>query len=275
MTEADTEDGQSLTAQFGDRGRAHACVLGPARARRHEQSGGVEGPQTGHVHGIVADDDGIGPELAEVLDEVVDEAVVVVDDRHLDAHRRRGYRQRESWLSSKVVARTRAGSDDGASSKKRTATSGRTTPQGGRATPQGGRATPPGSRDVNKRYTAPIPKKRQAQSSLVRASAPRAPRRRAALDRRQLRGHHARRYEQLVPHRRPDRDRHRRHDGHPVSLTGHVPAASAQLGARTGRLRAAAAWRPHACAGICHELCGARSLPALARHGPGRSSGVR
>ncbi|MGD0441409.1 MAG: cell division protein CrgA [Acidimicrobiales bacterium] len=49
------------------------------------------------------------------------------------------------------MARTRAGSDDGTSSKKRTAT-------GGRATPPGGRATPPGSRDINKRYTAPIPK---------------------------------------------------------------------------------------------------------------------
>ena len=49
------------------------------------------------------------------------------------------------------MTRTRAGSDDGTSSKKRTAT-------GGRATPPGGRATPPGSRDINKRYTAPIPK---------------------------------------------------------------------------------------------------------------------
>ena len=42
------------------------------------------------------------------------------------------------------MAKARAGSDDGTSSKKRTATSGR--------------ATPPKSRDVNQRYTAPIPK---------------------------------------------------------------------------------------------------------------------
>ena len=55
------------------------------------------------------------------------------------------------------MAKARAGSDDGTSSKKRTATSGRATPPGGRAT-AGGRATPPKSRDVNKRYTAPIPK---------------------------------------------------------------------------------------------------------------------
>jgi hypothetical protein len=63
------------------------------------------------------------------------------------------------------VAKARAGSDDGTSSKKPTATKGRVTPPGGRApagagraTAAGGRATPPKSRDVNKRYTAPIPK---------------------------------------------------------------------------------------------------------------------
>jgi hypothetical protein len=70
------------------------------------------------------------------------------------------------------VAKARAGSDDGTSSKKRTAksgratppsgratpSSGRATPSSGRATPSSGRATPPKSRDVNKRYTAPIPK---------------------------------------------------------------------------------------------------------------------
>ena len=63
------------------------------------------------------------------------------------------------------MAKARAGSDDGTSSKKRTSTKGRVTPPGGRVTPPGGRATaaggratPPKSRDVNKRYTAPIPK---------------------------------------------------------------------------------------------------------------------
>ncbi|MFZ2056657.1 MAG: cell division protein CrgA [Acidimicrobiales bacterium] len=63
------------------------------------------------------------------------------------------------------MAKARAGSDDGTSSKKRTAKRGRVTPSSGRATPTSGRAmptsgrtTPPKSRDVNKRYTAPIPK---------------------------------------------------------------------------------------------------------------------
>ena len=60
-----------------------------------------------------------------------------------------------------IVAKAPAGSGDGASSKERSAKGGRTTPQkGGRATPpKGGRATPPkATREVNKRYTAPIPK---------------------------------------------------------------------------------------------------------------------
>ena len=63
------------------------------------------------------------------------------------------------------MAKAPAGSDDGTSSKKRTAKRGRATPSSGRATPSSGRATatsgratPPKSRDVNKRYTAPIPK---------------------------------------------------------------------------------------------------------------------
>jgi len=43
------------------------------------------------------------------------------------------------------VAKSRAGSDEGTSSKKKPATSGRVT-------------TPKDSREVNKRYTAPIPK---------------------------------------------------------------------------------------------------------------------
>jgi hypothetical protein len=51
------------------------------------------------------------------------------------------------------VAKARAGSDDGASSKERPAKGGRTTPA------KGGRTTAPkSSREVNKRYTAPIPR---------------------------------------------------------------------------------------------------------------------
>jgi hypothetical protein len=52
------------------------------------------------------------------------------------------------------VAKARAGSDDGASSKDRPAKAGRSTPA-----KASGRTTPPkATREVNKRYTAPIPK---------------------------------------------------------------------------------------------------------------------
>ena len=60
-----------------------------------------------------------------------------------------------------IVAKAPAGSDDGASSRERPAKRGQTTPsKGGRSTPsKGGRTTPPkATREVNKRYTAPIPK---------------------------------------------------------------------------------------------------------------------
>jgi hypothetical protein len=40
----------------------------------------------GVVEVVVADDRGLGPELLEVADEGVDEAVVVVDDEDLDGH---------------------------------------------------------------------------------------------------------------------------------------------------------------------------------------------
>ena len=39
VAEADAEDRQALTSQFGDRGRAHARVLGQARTGRHHQRG--------------------------------------------------------------------------------------------------------------------------------------------------------------------------------------------------------------------------------------------
>ena len=86
VAETDPEHGEPFASELGDRGRAHAGVLGPAWARRHEQGGGFERPDAGDVDGIVADHDRLGAELAEVLDEVVDEAVVVVDDGHPHAH---------------------------------------------------------------------------------------------------------------------------------------------------------------------------------------------
>jgi len=51
-----------------------------------------------------------------------------------------------------LVAKARPGSDEGTSSKKKPASAGRATPPKDRATPS------KESREVNKRYTAPIPK---------------------------------------------------------------------------------------------------------------------
>ena len=39
-----------------------------------------------HVDGVVAEHDRLGPELAQLLDQVVDEGVVVVDDEHPRSH---------------------------------------------------------------------------------------------------------------------------------------------------------------------------------------------
>ena len=44
------------------------------------------GPDAGHVDGVVAVDHRVGAELAQLLDQVVDEGVVVVDDEHPGSH---------------------------------------------------------------------------------------------------------------------------------------------------------------------------------------------
>ena len=56
-------------------------VVGGARPGRDEDRVGVERLDAGQVDLVVAAHDGIGAELAQVLDEVVGERVVVVDRR--------------------------------------------------------------------------------------------------------------------------------------------------------------------------------------------------
>ena len=53
---------------------------------RDQHGGGAFGPDAGHVDGVVAEHHGLGAELAELLDQVVDEGVVVVDDEHPRSH---------------------------------------------------------------------------------------------------------------------------------------------------------------------------------------------
>ena len=66
--------------------QAHPAVLGPSRPRRDEHGVGPLRPDAGHVDGVVAEHDRVGPELAQLLDQVVDEGVVVVDDQHPGSH---------------------------------------------------------------------------------------------------------------------------------------------------------------------------------------------
>ena len=56
---------------------------GPGEIRT---ASGACGPDPGDVDGVVAVDHRVGPELAQLLDEVVDERVVVVDDQHAGRH---------------------------------------------------------------------------------------------------------------------------------------------------------------------------------------------
>jgi SAM-dependent methyltransferase len=53
---------------------------------------GFESPSLVHADGVVAAHHGLGPELTQVLDQVVDERVVVVDDEDPAGHRLRSYR---------------------------------------------------------------------------------------------------------------------------------------------------------------------------------------
>ena len=80
VAEADAEHGhhpgEGLDARAGDAG-----VFGPARARG-EQHGVGRGRRLVDRERVVAVHDRLGAQLTQVLDEVVDEAVVVVDHEH-------------------------------------------------------------------------------------------------------------------------------------------------------------------------------------------------
>ena len=65
---------------------AHPAVLGAARAGRDEHGVGPLGPDAGDVDGVVAEHHRLGAELAQLLDQVVDEGVVVVEDEHPGSH---------------------------------------------------------------------------------------------------------------------------------------------------------------------------------------------
>ena len=88
VTQADAEH-RSVGAEAADDLVARARVLGPARPGRDEHCVGIEADELVGREGVVAVDRRFGAELAQVLDEVVDERVVVVDDEHPRPHGRR------------------------------------------------------------------------------------------------------------------------------------------------------------------------------------------
>ena len=66
--------------------QAHPAVLGASRPGRDEHGVGPLGPDARHVDGVVAEHHGLGPQLAQLLDQVVDEGVVVVEDEDPRSH---------------------------------------------------------------------------------------------------------------------------------------------------------------------------------------------
>src|SRR3954454_14031601 len=94
MAEADAEHRYAGLAEGHDRVHRDPGVLVPAGAGGDEHRVGGEPAQLVERTGVVAEHLGLGAELTEVLDEVVDEGVVVVDHEDPGAHRRRRYRNR-------------------------------------------------------------------------------------------------------------------------------------------------------------------------------------
>src|SRR5919112_4147357 len=79
VPEAHSEHRHSVLGVAADRVLGETCLLRRARARRHDHAVGAALEQ---LRQIVAHHLDVGPELAEVLDEVVGERVVVVDYEH-------------------------------------------------------------------------------------------------------------------------------------------------------------------------------------------------
>ena len=68
------------STSHGDPGRAPPARLGSPRAGGQQDPVGVEGQRLVDGDLVVADDDRLGPQLTQVLDEVVGKRIVVVDN---------------------------------------------------------------------------------------------------------------------------------------------------------------------------------------------------
>ena len=84
-TDAEHRDG---AAKLPNQLDADSRLLGNARSGRHHDRGGLTARDLGDRQRVVAFDGHDCAELAQVLDEVEGERVVVVDDEHLTTQRR-------------------------------------------------------------------------------------------------------------------------------------------------------------------------------------------
>ena len=78
MPETHTED-RRARAKLGDEVQADSRVLGPPGARTDQNASRGESFDVPDRHGVVSFDHDLGPELAQILNEVVGKRVVVVD----------------------------------------------------------------------------------------------------------------------------------------------------------------------------------------------------
>ena len=125
--EAHAEHRHAALGERGHDGADDAGILGPARARRQQHGVGLESERLVDGELIVAHDDRVGTEFAEVLHEVVDEAVVAVDHQNplvLSRH--------QTAAALPVVSNVFCGLCSHAVAPPKRKTSGRVTPKGTR-----------------------------------------------------------------------------------------------------------------------------------------------
>ena len=145
------------SAKAGTDGTDDACVLGPARARREQHRVGLESQCLVDRDLIVAHDDRVGTEFAEILHEVVDEAVVAVDHKNSLALSRH-----QTAAEPPVVSNVFCGLCSHAVAPPKRKTSGRVTPKGTRpgqaTTTHEPITTSSAGVSASSRYTPPTPK---------------------------------------------------------------------------------------------------------------------
>ena len=86
VAEADADERRAGLGGGGDQREADAGVVGGAGAGGEQDGGGAHRHRRLHVDLVVAADLRVGPELAQVVEEVVGEAVVIVDQEQHSPH---------------------------------------------------------------------------------------------------------------------------------------------------------------------------------------------